>query len=129
MSIVLSTDEKIRKQQFKWMADNGTRIIKSLGRQNSPAAIYTVPSGKVFYLVSAQLCAILTADGGEVVTIDDGTNNILYLQPTLVANNPATTSVSFPIPLKFTEGESIYISVDSSDVLGVGSITGYEFDA
>ena len=119
----------------------GTRIIGAnwTSVASDSQTVYTVPDGKEFYLLSAQIsvCQFYSTtqrNSGRMIIILPGsspsnTNSILYAD--FVANLAAATTASFSpcIPLKLLQGERIDIYNNNAAGSTTGSIVGYEIDS
>lgn len=121
----------------------GTRVVNQGGNSDflGETTIYTVPEGKVFFLLTASLCVTMerglsnynfghmyfgpaSISSGRILQIDHGPTNGTPMGDSM----SATESVSPSIPLKMTVGE--YILVFNAETSGrtVGQISGYEID-
>jgi hypothetical protein len=117
---IKSSDLVIEDLQ-KWLETVGTRIIKTLTVTSSGTALYTVPSGKSFYLV---ICASYNsgAYAGRIV-IKDNTGIAKFMTAHIAqAYNPAILAPAIPIVL--LAGWSIAIELDGGTEYS--SVYGYE---
>ena len=113
---------------WKAIIDSGTRITKSAGANNATVTIYTVPTGKKFYMIAAILFVNPegSAGTGRMFVGTDGTDNrIISLTIDSTSNPVLSESIAFTIPLIFSAGDAIKIvsgiSLDTN-----GTVIGYE---
>lgn len=114
---------------FESLVDNGSRIIANASANNSTATVYTVPTAKVFYLISA-----IVSFNGVNVTLDANAicqaGGSTFAQLSVNGLNPKeNSSISFSIPLKLIAAETITVQSDVVNCEAILSITGYEVDA
>ncbi len=131
---VETTPEKIRKQQFKALADDGLLIFNELEATNQTNTMYTVPTGKVFYLTALSLAASVNVDVNTTVVVlfsDDIAFRLTVNEAAPVGERAKVnaTSLSFPIPIKFIADDTIKVKSFQVGVLATASMFGYEFDA
>jgi hypothetical protein len=117
---------------WQWITDNGTRITKKANAINSTSVIYTVPAGKVFFLVSAFIESYIiagTVNSVGELHINSTTNSVARLRVSGAAGTADSISVSFSIPVKLIADETLKIIASAANFSSECSITGYEVDA
>lgn len=110
-------------------------VAKTASNTQTSATVYTVPSDKDFYLVTATLAVIKDATATSTasaltVTIEGTASTILRIPGiTLTAQSEAITA-SFPIPIKVDRGTNITISntTNVANILEFGTIIGYTLE-
>lgn len=127
--VVETTDEKIRKQQFKFLADNGLSVYTNALVTNAKSTIYTVPADKVFYITTISLYYLQRDAAINNCSLIVKTVGLLRMRSAGVVHKQETMTLSFPIPIKLVEGEIIEVESSAVNVQVVGGFTGYEFDA
>ena len=127
---ILTTLEKIRQMQPKYLADNGDLIIKSGWVINGDIVIYTVPANRVLYIVSATITwkTTDTAAGANSYMYYNNKAAIL-LESTNASLDHDTATHNYSIPVKLTATQTIKIESGAANDDVFGSIVGYEFDA
>lgn len=113
---------------MKYLSDNGTRKILHNYAYDSTVTMYTVPSGKKFYLVAAQLSGHNTSNVLAGSSLYAAGTRILYF---VVDGDPGfqTESISFPVPLVLSAGETIQVRSDAQYHYANAQVVGYEIDA
>ena len=98
------------------------------------STMYTVPAGKVFYLVSVQLWTI--GNNASTNTYSRLESNAAKGMQFITHNLPVSSNVisiqtnfSYAMPIRFTAGETIQIRIDQSGVYNSANITGWLEDA
>jgi len=113
--------------------------IEVHGRASGLAAettLYTVPTGKYFFLLTAHLCVFegWPCDGNfgalQILPRDSTGTKILQIELPEVNDYPlvATSSVSPSIPLKMIAGKSVQVYNLETFGKSNAQITGYEID-
>lgn len=112
----------------------GKAILIEQGDSTGGAAsiIYTVPSGKTFFLISATLSyhATINGDGDECfLYIDLAGNTIIKLMAHTTAIYKVTDSdhaeISFPLPIPFVAGTEIKVMANTADIAAQAYIVGW----
>ena len=128
--VVETISEKIRKQQFKSLADDGLLVIDSGDASNNTNTLYTVPSGKVFYIVSVTIQTYdTTGASGGLGTLTINGKEIFRISAADIDETQQILSLSFSIPLKIIAAETIKLISDRTQFNVKGTFSGYEFDA
>ena len=132
-----TTETFIEKINFQYgLINYGTRIIKTepLSSAGEVATIYTVPPGKVFYLISSCISALASTatDGTSAFLRIAGTNimQVIVDRNTtlqLSRGSNADVAISYSVPLILKAGETI-IGESELNCSGFVSVTGYEID-
>lgn len=125
-------DTKIEKLSFiQGVISHGVRITELKTAVNGTAIIYTVPKGKVFYLVSLSLTigntAAIAAHSTNSIRID-GVGELIVVKNGIADEENTSASLSFPIPIKVVAGEKICVNSNKASVFADGTIIGYEVD-
>ncbi len=127
-----STNNQGQLQTIDYITENGVLTAASGNATSIPVVIYTVPVGKVFYLVSGQLSLwhnTGTPNETSALHITLSANPILILIGK-TAESTQSTAISFAIPIRLKAGETIQISIGSAANNRVfGSVTGYLLNA
>jgi len=113
----------------------GTRKIIDRGTPAGGGSVmYTVPKGKIFFLNS---CTIIvskrTYAAPEIETyaylyVND-TSSVFCATACFFDEQSNSIALSFPIPLRMVESESIIALINDSGDSSHSTITGYEIDA
>lgn len=133
--IKFRTRERERVQQQiptdfnSFIVNNGVRITNR-GATTGEATIYTVPAGKIFYLVYAELSVFYVAAFSGTINLDIGSFGTRFMVINTSSGNTVTHNVTAPFttPIKFIEGEIIRVTSNSANLVATGLITGYELD-
>ena len=119
--------------QVKWIgtrpAHRGTQITQYATADNAVTIIYTVPAGKVLYLVSAVLSVPTGGVGRAAIYIRDAldASTIFLIHYAQVATGLVHTGTPlFYPPVEVPAGYDIVVSSGAIGVLAVGSIFGWE---
>jgi len=107
----------------------GRRIIEVNSANDSTTNIYTVPQGKIFYLINAEIAALSNAVSGGCWIENQDNDRIIEVRTSAAADQQINESSTFTIPIKFISGEIIRIESNASGVSAEGIIVGYEIDA
>jgi len=116
-----------------------TQVIVSGAQQVGDVTLYTVASGKVLFISSAWMTAIIgdgaAASGNCNIQIDSGVKilgvsvgttedpaNVFHFR---TSNN----SLSYPMPVKVSAGEVVYLRTDGDEILCHGGFVGWLEDA
>jgi len=98
--------------------------------------LYTVPAGKVFILFAGSMSHYnnsgLTPAPSRLNLYSKGSATLakcLCLLATPTGGATITTSLSFPVPVKAMEGDSIYFLNANANNMTGASIVGYEIDS
>lgn len=109
---------------------NYTQIIANGSTNNTSVTLYTVPSGKSFYLTSIALAAYNNsgATGGDALlrihnTVPAVVNLWRILMHTAMSD---TLTLAFPIPIKIQADWTIRIITSAATVFIGATITGFE---
>ena len=113
----------------------GVLIAKGVTTNSTLRILYTVPTGKTFFLISANLVSqrdgsvIVQADGDLFFSGPAGSNSILthnYEANIGALGDIMQSSINFSVPLKFPSGAEIKLAVASTN--STSQIQGYEID-
>lgn len=110
-----------------------TQILLEASITNDHVAVYTVPVGKKFWLISAST----STDGGAVGTVKGCIHNALGVtQKTIGAMKIGATTLVFPsipfnpaYPVEMPAGWYMCVHSDVASLEGTLSIFGFEVDA
>lgn len=126
--------ENIAPQQIFSKSDYPTikRIFVEGGARNASSTMYTVPTNKIFWLIACTLSAGFNgpiANEAKLWT-GGGTTVFLRLEGEGVAADAGihATSISYPIPMEMTAGETIVLKSDDAGIGANATIFGYELD-
>lgn len=93
---------------YDWLSAKGVRIVEFEFSLGSVTTIFTVPPGKVLFMVNAWAsCTLAAAMGGSGMNLKIGTEVLLGLQNDHIIDGPTSISNSYPIPIKVDSGETI----------------------
>lgn len=120
-------DTQISNDFFSFVINNGIRISEAVTVTNSSVTVYTVPEGKIFYLISVEMSESANIASGTGF-IQDGDNNTLC-GLSLRDGGEAAVSTSFSIPFLYKEGESLKVVSITPGLAVFGLILGYEIEA
>ncbi len=126
---VILDDSGVPLSDWKAIIDSGTLILNDGQAANATVTIYTVPAGKVFYFVSANVSCYTTADVDKEARLQDESGNDIFRVQASGDNAYNTASTSFAIPLKFIAAQAIKLVSDNANLVGIASISGYEVNA
>lgn len=113
----------------------GTRINGYFEETGSTPTLYTVPAGKVFFLVSVQLQSIKLAGANpsyDGLALISGYVYPLIQHISYTVNESYAESISYAIPLRMVEGEKInstQANVPGNTSRSTKTFLGYEIDA
>jgi len=135
-SITLNTITS-QKEFFSTLAIYGTKIFKrkaAVGEVNLKPILYTVPQGKVFYLLSAwiNIRNVIAYDIAYFFNNDDTNTTFLAITNTIQAGagSDAQSQVLCPsIPIRYTAGEFIQTNSENVNTRYIAGIIGYEIDS
>jgi len=127
---------------FTTLALYGKRIIESVSVTNNTVHVYDVPVGKTFFLISAQLSVAIPSTAAVLRTATLGTTPTAAAFLSVTVDNVNTTagtgdggqicsqssSLSFPVPIRFVSTEYIMLRSGSSLAVSTGSIVGIEIE-
>lgn len=124
--IILQSFNEVLREEGVFKAFEGDRTGTGYGN------VYTVPVGKIFYLISAMLeyrtdHANPPSSGYGVLLINS--MPILRLNPPDLISIEGVTSVSPRIPVKLYPGETIKVYSGDAKVFVQGVVSGYEIKA
>lgn len=125
---VFTAEEKIRQQQFKYLADNGTRKIVYNTAVDATVTLYTVPTNKKFYLCSAVLDFVTGVGPNKSAKALVAGVEIAFIVLAVI-DTDKTVSIDFAVPLIVNDGETIQVHSSSAGTEARLCITGYETDA
>lgn len=114
-----------------WLINNGILQNNSSAAQNGSTILYTCPTGKVFYVISASLQIITSAttNASATLNLNSSTNLIQLRGSNLVGvTDYFALPMSMVVPLKIEAGETIEVFSGNASVIAVGSFFGYEID-
>ena len=111
----------------EWLADNGTLKLLQGSVENDSETLYTVPTGKVFYLTSCNLNILNNSGAANGGSIRAGGIAILGITP--INGTSLTNSASFPIPIKLTADQTVQIFSNALNTKTSGRAQGYEISA
>lgn len=112
----------------KWMADNGSYFAKISNGSDTTHTTGTVPAGKTWYITASSLGYKRTGTtSGQYVSLKIGGDEVAQLFCSDADNYHDVISLSFPIPIKLTAGQTVKFYSSASDAYGWASIIGYEF--
>ena len=115
------------KSDWKSIIDEGTRKIVTTAVTNGTTTMYTVPAGKIFYLIFAQLThRVSGATANPQSYFRIAAIEFMNLQMKNADDHFFSIVGNFTIPLKLVAGETVQIVSSSGDVETKGSIAGYE---
>lgn len=114
-----------------FIVNNGTRIVRSGNTDGAQdTLIYTVPTGKRFYLYSASISAAVAVTllriGSLFINTDAETFLSIVLRDLVGANQ--TSTVVYTVPLLISAGEVIIARGSDASFSTSSSIVGYELD-
>lgn len=103
---------------YDWLSTKGTRIIKSSFSIGTSTNLYTVPEGKILFIVSSWITGMKSSAGtgvGAFLEVNNSSIRLIGVQISDSNNNSgASNSNSYPFPIKIESGESITSSVGNS---------------
>jgi hypothetical protein len=125
------TDKNTLFSFNEWILDNGTLTSKGSAVQNSTSTAYTVPSGKILYVTAATFSWMYNADQSHSGYMSMGGHRIFNISHQFPGDVEKTgdNAVSFPVPLKLVEDDTIVVSSDNADLDVDGRAIGYIVDA
>ena len=137
---LLKSDSTIEPQSgviydnWKWIIDNAT-LVEGHGSvaDQAESTLYTVPAGKVLYLIAATVSFVNTDTlpdyGGAYIRTDQSDMYFVIIKcPTSVEAHDSV-SVSFTIPIKIAAGKYIRVGGDKLHQITNGTFQGYLLDA
>jgi hypothetical protein len=118
------------KDLFDYILKYGTRVAKRVFSNNSGNVIYRVPAGRILFLLTASICADMTA--GDYAKLYVTTGDQVFLEVSsepgsTVLTSPVTQEISFSIPLRIGSDEIIVGESTTSEA--IHCIVGYEINA
>ena len=119
---------------FEQIYGSSTQIIAEMAVTNTTGIIYTVPAGKVFHLVDANLKTNAGAAGvGDMSLHDSDTIHIRHICFVDVrSNNQGIVNMDHfdpAHPMKLTAGQYIEVESDTGSLEAEGDIFGFESNA
>jgi len=101
-----------RTRGVTWVRESKTKSAGTI-------VLYTVPTGKVFYLIAAhvRIWHVATGDHDARIEVRDETDGYVGTicgASCSDADNRAQQAISFPLPLMFPEGWDIYLTTELS---------------
>lgn len=120
-------DQKI---DFDFLINNGTRIMKTATINNATTTIYTVPTGKKFYLLAAMVAnhnATGTGGLGADLYIDATSSMIIAMKSD--DSDAQNISMSFSVPMLLLVDQDIIGKCVTAGNTSQHTIIGYEVDA
>lgn len=120
---------QISSDFLQFVINNGLRIREAGSVSNGTNVLYTVPTGKVFYLVSCTLhwinsAAITTREAVMVLS----NRSIIDIKPSLTDEDFGSLSLGFSVPVLMVEGENLDVRSGDAGCEVLGTIQGYELD-
>ena len=108
---------------LEWAAQNFQQISRAANQAGTGGAtIYTVPTGFTFYLTNVSITGI---EGGSSGVITPSGSRYELISLKCSANNTATNSSCFSVPLKMNAGETINLIVAGAAANVTADITGF----
>jgi hypothetical protein len=118
---------------WKYVAETADVLLKNGKAENETTTIYTVPAGKVAYIISVQLAYHTSAaisDKDAEIYVDTGSTILLAQQVnTAAASEGQAWSANFAIPLRLDAAQAVIVSSGSAGLETIGTMQGYEVDA
>lgn len=128
-----TTPEKIRKQQWKHLIDNGTLKSFIINDLQGSSTFYTVPTGKVFYLNGFYISWEKLLDTTNVDSVWFQIQFVINLWQ--LPSKPAigaTGEFYLPLthPIKLNAGEELHFQFSGANRANITAYgNGYEIDA
>lgn len=116
---------------WEFVVDNGLRKINQVSVNNTQDTIYTIPTGKILYLLSVSMSYHYHTSGTKNGGVSISGFSIMHFrhQNALATNQNGENSVSFATPLILTAGEEIIVDSGQVGTDVSGSFSGYEVNA
>ena len=114
---------------WQFLIDNGLRILGDRLVTSSTSTIYTVPTGKVFYLISTSMSIKNTTANSVTGFVLIGQVSILTISCEATNGKTANLSNSYSTPIKLVAGEQMKGQVFGGGNTGQVTFQGYEVDA
>lgn len=125
----IPSPKKFTPTFFDWLVSKGELIIKHAVATNTTTTLYTIPTTKFFYLVSAELSCnanALATGGWADMLIKDLVAGRLFCTDAI--DTSEGVSMDYSIPLKLIAGETIKVRSDAANAFASLSIMGYLID-
>lgn len=113
----------------EWLMENGTFRGDGKIAQDTTTTLYTVPGGKVFYLIATAVQFRHSTATYGAAYIKVAGKIVLYLESTNLDKDHGETAMNFSIPIKLAAGQVIEVRSVAAALIAVGSFAGYEVDA
>jgi len=123
----LSPSKDALTNDWQWIVDNGTLKLLDGEVTNGTTTLYTVPAGKIFYMISMNLSSKET--NSSTGAVNGKAAGIVFIANVLQANDTFNYSGSFPIPIKLTAGQTIQVISYGANIYGALRVQGYEVSA
>ena len=111
---------------WKGIVNDGKAIYANTSAVNSSVTLYTVPTGKTFYMTSLQMYITTTAAGGSNSGSFGFGSNLIAKLHSQTASEVVHMTLPLPIPMKFTSSTVLKCVSSSLAITCVVIITGYE---
>lgn len=118
-----------QKNVFDYLMKFGKRISFRTFTNGSTVTIYTVPTGKLLFLLTASICADMKDSEYAKLYIEGGGNVILECLSNIGSLLPAShivTEQAYSIPLRINAGERL---IGDSTLFATHTIVGYEVES
>lgn len=121
---------RIRLSVSQATALRGKTILReSDSIANGTQTVYTVPTGKIFYLMQGQLSTLATGAGFGQLYIDTTATRLLRLDASFTAVNYIRDGQSetfvFPFPVPLTAGQAIIVSSSAATITSYANVIGW----
>lgn len=117
------------QSDWKAVIEQGAIIGDDGGAVNQTLDLYTVPSGKVAYIISVQVNILNSNTGAEpsgIIVIAG--RNVMRVQVDDVDGAQANQGLNFSIPFKLKVGEKVQVISNAASCEVWGSFAGYEIN-
>ena len=114
---------------FRDIVEGGTLVIATNTANNVTNLIYTIPVGKVGYVVAVCLVWTTTAATVADATLLIKGTEVVRARGSNVADDHGEVPLSFPLPLKLVAGEKLEVMSGGNGITSLGAVELYILDA
>jgi len=115
---------------WKWLIDNGTRVIADASSAGVDTNVYTVPAGKIFYLTSIFMSARNEDANTKIISLTVAGKNFMVLNLSAGSTVVVANSSNPTVPIKFAAAEVFRLADDPvNNIRASVTIVGYELKA
>ena len=123
--------ETTEKKTLNWLKGaDGTLTIKYAYANNSTETIYTVPTGKVYLIIAADL-SYWTDEAalGDVGLLEFAGNEVMNLACTNITSDGGVETMNFIPPVRLTAGQTVQVTSNSTQLSAQAHVIGYLISA